>query len=110
MNKKNDFRIVLVSVDTLNEAKQIARILVSEKLAACCTISQNNYSYFAWQDALQERLECLLFIKTKTDKFQALVDRITEIHPDEVPEIIAIPVVDGLDSYLNWMEQVLIEE
>mgnify|MGYP000865446211 CR=1 FL=1 len=110
MNEKNDYRIVFVSVETLNEAKQIARVLVSEKLAACCSIAQNNYSYFAWQGALQERLECQMFIKTKNDKFDALVERIAEIHPDEVPEIIAIPIVDGYEPYLNWMEQVLCED
>lgn len=110
MNEKNDYRVVFVSVNSLNEAKQIARVLVSEKLAACCSISQNVFSYFAWQDALQERIECQMFIKTKKDKLTALSERILEIHPDETPEIIAIPILEGYESYLKWIDSSLGEE
>lgn len=105
--EKTNFILVLVTTETFDLAKQIAKITVTEQLAACCTVVQNCYSIFGWQNTIQERFEALIFIKTTEDKFEALSKRVVELHSDEVPEIIALPIKAGLESYLNWIKQVL---
>ncbi len=109
MEKTSDLRLVIVTTDTYDNAQNIARNIVSEKLAACCTIIQNCISVFGWQNTIQESHEYTLMIKTQLNKLIDLETRILELHSYEVPEIIALPIDYTHASYLNWLRQSLSE-
>ncbi|MCX7735644.1 MAG: divalent-cation tolerance protein CutA [Candidatus Kapabacteria bacterium] len=110
MENANNYCIVFVTIDSLESAQRMSRVIVNEKLAACCTILPNSISIYGWKGTLHERSEQVIMIKTLESKLIALKDRILEIHNDEVPEIISINLNSGLSSYLNWISTSLLEE
>lgn len=83
---------------------RIARALVEEKLAACVNISQVR-SYFLWDGRLSDEREELMIIKTEKSLEDKIKSRIKELHPYELPEIIAVPIVGGDERYLDWIGQ-----
>ncbi|HUX13772.1 MAG TPA: divalent-cation tolerance protein CutA [Spirochaetia bacterium] len=90
-----------------DRAEVIARRIVDERLAACAQVPGEMTSYFWWQGEVNRERERLLFLKTRTDLVPALRELIAEIHPAEVPELLVLPIIDGLPAYLLWMEQEL---
>ena len=80
----------------------MARTLVDERLAACVSLLGEATSIYRWQGAVETAQEVPLLIKTTTTRWPALRDRIAALHPYEVPEILALPVTDGLPAYLAW--------
>ncbi len=104
-NMETKFSIILVSVENFENALQISRVLIHEKLAACCSIVQNATSIFEWNGKFTERNESIIIVKTTTEHIAELFIRIKELHPDSVPEIISIPIEDGLPEYLKWVEE-----
>jgi periplasmic divalent cation tolerance protein len=103
---ETEFIIVYTTIENYFNAHQIAKVLITEKLAGCCSIIQNITSVFEWEGKVEERKENLLVIKTTKDKFESLKKRIKELHTDQVPEIIAVEIQDGLPEYLNWLREV----
>lgn len=103
MEKVTEIRIVFVTTNTLQNARHIAKIIISEGLAACCSIIQNLTSFFSWQNSLTERNEYLLIIKTTESKLNSLEDRIQQLTNDEVPEILSLPVDYSHKGYYNWL-------
>ena len=103
MEKTKNFRLVFVTSDTIENAKNIAKILVNEHLAACCSIISNVISFFEWNNNTQESQEYMLIIKTSVENLDSLQDRILELHNYEVPEIITTPIIEGYLPYLKWM-------
>lgn len=99
------FNIIIVSIEHYENALQISRVLIHEKLAACCSILQNATSIFEWDGKFTERNESIIFIKTTKDHIDELFMRVKELHPDSVPEIISIPIEKGLPEYLKWIEE-----
>lgn len=95
--------VLFVSIEHYENALQISRIVVHEKLCACSSIIQNVSTIFEWNNKIDERNENLIVMKTSKDKVKNLIPRIKELHPDQVPEIIVLPVVDGLPAYLQWV-------
>jgi periplasmic divalent cation tolerance protein len=84
---------------------KISRVLVTEKLAACCNIIPGLRSVFTWKGELCDEAECLLVIKTRAEIYERLEKRIQELHPYEVPEILALTVNRGLSNYLKWVDE-----
>ncbi|MGH8122141.1 MAG: divalent-cation tolerance protein CutA [Rudaea sp.] len=87
--------------DTVGE--RIATALVEERLAACVNRLPGVASTYRWRDKVCRDSEQLLLIKTASARFDALRERIVELHPYELPEVIALDVATGLDRYLAWV-------
>ena len=81
----------------------VATRLVEEKLAACVSIIKNVVSIYSWEGMSQTDNELILMIKTREELFDSVKNRILELHEAQVPEIIAVPITMGLDSYQNWI-------
>ncbi len=99
--------LCLVTIDNIYKATEIANTVVTERLAACVNILPGIRSIYQWKGAICDESEHLLFIKTSSDTYSALETRIRDIHPYEVPEIIAITIEKGLPSYLSWIDECL---
>lgn len=85
-------------------ATRIARALVDERLAACVQVLPGMVSTYRWQGAVQVADEVLLLIKTSRACLQALEARLPALHPYDLPELIVLEAVGGLDRYLHWVE------
>lgn len=102
--KANNYGVVFVNVASENEAKGIAKSLIEAKLAACVSIFPV-HSVYNWQGDLCSEDSYNLLIKTDLDKFDTLESMLRELHSDEVPEIIALPILLGHAPYLQWMSE-----
>lgn len=96
---------VLCTVPDAETGLRIARTIVHEGLAACVNLLPGVTSVYRWQSEVQENPELLLLIKTSQERYEALDARIKELHPYEVPEIIAHKIEAGSKSYLDWIGQ-----
>jgi periplasmic divalent cation tolerance protein len=97
---------VIVAFTTCPDEKvgvQISNALVEEGLAACVNRVPGVVSTYIWGGTVQEDQEHLLLIKTTEAQFDALKTRLSELHPYELPELIAIPVCAGAENYLDWV-------
>ncbi len=97
--------VVLITVPTEEKAREIARTLVEEGLAACVNIVSGLTSIYRWQGQVVEDKELLLIVKTTTFRFPALRERVQSLHPYTVPEIIALPIAEGHKDYLDWLRE-----
>jgi len=95
--------IVWSNVPDAELAKSIAHTLVQRRLAACVNILPAVQSVYQWQGAIEQAAEITLMIKTTQARYAELEAAIVELHPYEVPEIIALPIAAGLPAYLNWI-------
>lgn len=101
--QNQEFIVVLCTCPDIQTATDLARSLAEARLAACVNVLPGLQSFYIWNDALQSDEEALMVIKTTRETFPALRDAILSRHPYEVPELIALPVVDGHDAYLRWL-------
>ncbi|MGF1523928.1 MAG: divalent-cation tolerance protein CutA [Leptolyngbyaceae cyanobacterium] len=97
-----DYGVILVTVNSQETAHAIAEALVHDQLAACVNLFPVQ-SIYTWKGAVQKDSEWQLVIKTRLAQFASLEAKLTEIHPYEVPEIIALPIVQGSSAYLQWL-------
>ena len=97
--------VVLCTCASPEEAGKIARAIVEERLAACVNILPGIRSIYRWRGAIEDSAEVLLVIKSRRDLFERLQHAIRAVHSYEVPEIIALPIVGGLEAYLDWLEK-----
>jgi len=100
-----DAIIVYSTCPDIETARSISRELVQEKLAACVSQVQNVTSVYQWQNKIEQDDEVLLIIKTTNECYAALEKTLTRLHPYELPELIAVPVCQGLPGYLDWIQQ-----
>jgi periplasmic divalent cation tolerance protein len=103
MNNSDSIRLVLVTTPDSNTAELIANTLLEKELAACVNIYPGLRSLYRWEDKIQDDVEFLMMIKTRSELVDHLIPLIQKLHPYQVPEIIALPVVGGAESYLNWI-------
>jgi len=97
------FILVLTTVPEEEIGQQIARVIVEERLAACVTVSSASQSFYRWKGKITNDQEYILFIKTRASVYDKLEARLKELHPYEVPEIIALPIERGSEKYLAWV-------
>jgi periplasmic divalent cation tolerance protein len=98
-------RVVLCTFPSAEKAAEIARILVEERLAACVNLAPPVRSIYAWRGKVEDEQETLAIMKTTAARFEALAKRIAQLHPYEVPEVIALPISDGHAPYLAWLTE-----
>ena len=101
----NDVLLILCNTPDAACADSIARTLVERRLAACVNVLAACQSVYRWQDAVEEATEVPLLIKTSAARYAELEAALRELHPYEVPEIIALPIAAGLPAYLDWVRQ-----
>lgn len=99
----NDFVVVFVTVPSQDVAATLAQSLVTEKLVACVNILPGVRSIYTWEGKLCDEVESLCVLKTRRALYAAVRDRVTSLHPYQVPEIIALPLVEGNAPYLAWL-------
>jgi len=100
---ERDALMVVCSCPDSECAKQLAERIVSERLAACANVVPGVTSIFEWNGALQSESEVVMVIKTTSQKYPQLEATLRQLHPYEVPEIIATPITHGLPDYLDWV-------
>ena len=101
------YMVVLSTASDEEEARQIARELLEERLAACVSIFRGVYSLYHWQGRVEESSESLMIIKTREDRVDEVIATIRRLHSYQTPEIIALPVEKGLKEYLDWIDAAL---
>lgn len=97
------FQIVLTTCPDEACARHIGQALVDESLAACVNILPSVHSIYRWKGQTETASEVLLVIKAPAARFPAIRDKLQSLHPYELPEIIAVPIADGLPDYLAWL-------
>jgi periplasmic divalent cation tolerance protein len=100
-----EFIVVYVTAGSSAEAGRLARALVEQRLAACVSRVGPVQSLYHWEGKVEESEEHLLIVKTKKELFAALEKRIRELHSYSVPEVIALPIIDGSGAYLQWVAE-----
>lgn len=96
-------RVVLVTVPHAEAGRELARRVVEERLAACGNVIPGLVSVYRWQGEVQEDPEALVIFKTTEDALPELEKRVVELHPYEVPELLALPLTHGHPPYLRWV-------
>jgi periplasmic divalent cation tolerance protein len=99
----SDFLQITTTTGNRHDAEQIAAELVSRRLAGCVQVSGPIVSTFRWQGKTETLEEWVCTVKTTAEKFAAVQQAILEIHPYEVPEVIATEIVGGSEKYLAWL-------
>ena len=97
-------RIVLTTVASAEEAAELGRTLVDERLVACATMIPSVQSIYRWKGEIESATETLLMLKTGPDQLAALEARLRELHSYETPEFLVLAVESGSNSYLDWLQ------
>ena len=96
--------VVLSTCASEEEAERLARMFVERRLAACVNIMPNARSVYRWKGEIESATECLLVIKSSRAHFDELRAALEGAHSYELPESLALPVIDGSPAYLDWLE------
>ena len=95
--------VILSTCATQEEAEKLARVLLDARLAACVNVIPRIRSYYRWKGAIESADECLLVVKSSRDLIGSIGAVLEKEHSYEVPELLALPVVEGATNYLNWL-------
>lgn len=101
--ERDDVQLVLVTAPDGEVGARLGRILVEERLAACVNVVPGLRSIYRWEGEIQDDAEVLLMVKTRADRLDSLTRRVQELHPYEVPEILALPIAGGSQAYQAWI-------
>ncbi|MES9943809.1 divalent-cation tolerance protein CutA [Candidatus Thiodiazotropha sp. CDECU1] len=97
--------LILCTVPDRETGLKLAKALLDQGLAACVNLTSPVTSVYRWQGQLEQSDEILLLIKSVEKQYQRVEALLRAQHPYELPEIIAVPVEQGLDDYLDWVER-----
>ena len=96
--------VVLSTCANEEEGEKLARLLVEAKLAACVSVIPRMRSFYWWQGKIESSNECLLVVKSSRALFDSVKDVLASAHSYEVPEVVAMPIVEGSENYMSWLE------
>jgi len=99
--------VVFSTCGSREEAEKLARQLLEARLAACVSVIMQVQSFYWWQGKIEDSQEWLLMIKTSRDLFDKLRSALETAHSYELPEVLAVPIVEGSPNYLAWLEREL---
>jgi periplasmic divalent cation tolerance protein len=102
---KSSYIVVFITTSSYEEARKIASALVDQRKAACVNIVPKVSSLFRWKGKIEDVEESLMVVKTRAELFPDIVSTVKSIHSYEVPEIIALPIVEGNPDYLSWLKE-----
>ena len=100
-----DARIALSTAPSEQVARALVRALVDEQVVACGNIVPGVHSIYRWQGGVEEAEEVLIVFKTSTAAWPRLKQRLVQLHPYEVPELLLLPIVDGHEAYVQWLSE-----
>ena len=103
----NDYIVIFVTTKDKEEAERISQLLLRERLIACANIVGPVTSFFHWVGKTEKAEECLIVMKSRRDLFGQIAELVRRSHSYEVPEILAVPIVEASKVYLDWMSVVL---
>ena len=98
-----DVRVVLMTVPDADTGRSITRALVEDRLAACGNVLEGLTSVFRWNGQVQAEAEALVILKTSSERVAAMMERARGLHPYDVPELLALPVMDAHAPYVRWV-------
>ncbi len=99
--------VIFSTCPSSEEAEKVARGLLEKRLAACVTLIPGARSIYRWEGKIEEAAEYVLLIKSRRSLFAALKEELGAMHSYEVPEILALPVVEGSPAYIDWIDKEL---
>ena len=99
------FSVVLTTLTSVEDARSLVNRLVSDRIVACGTIVDGAISIYEWRGTLEESREVLVVMKTRRENWDALQSAVRELHPYEVPELLELPVEEGMPPYLEWLAE-----
>ena len=97
--------VVMSTCSNREEGERLARLLVEQRLAACVNVLPGVRSFYRWNGAVEAADECLLLVKSSRGLFAELRLALGAAHSYELPEVLAIPVLDGAANYLSWLSE-----
>lgn len=98
--------VVYITAPNEDEAARMAKALVEARLAGCVNIIRNIRSIYSWQGRIEDEPEVLMVVKTQKSLFEELSKKVRELHSYSVPEIIALPIIEGSQDYIRWLNEV----
>jgi periplasmic divalent cation tolerance protein len=101
------YSVVYVTASGVEEAKKIAKILLKEKIVACANIIPVMESIYWWEGNMEEDVESVLLLKTRSELVDKVIDRVGEIHSYQTPCALEIQIKKGSQEYLDWLENAL---
>ncbi|HZS45872.1 MAG TPA: divalent-cation tolerance protein CutA [Blastocatellia bacterium] len=102
--------VVLVTINELEEARKLAEELVQNRLIACANIISGVDTIYRWKDEIQRDREVMIILKTTRELFAKVEEVVKELHSYELPEVIALPIAEGSEEYLQWLRSSLSKE
>lgn len=103
MSDSNALALVITTVESPDDADQLARSLVDQSLAACVQIDGPIISHYRWAGKVERAAEFRLLIKTSQNAWPSLKEKLVRLHPYDEPEIIMLPIADVTDGYRDWV-------
>lgn len=107
MTQSTERFVVLSTAPDAEAAAMLARTLVQERHAACVNVVPGVRSFYRWEGRVHDEAEALLVVKTDRERLAGLIEALAEAHPYDCPEIVALPIADGLPAYLDWISESL---
>jgi periplasmic divalent cation tolerance protein len=105
MHNKFEYIQVSTTVAKRSDAERIAKVLLDKKLLACTQIIGPVTSVYRWKGKIEKSKEWLCLAKSKKSRYKEIEEAIKRIHPYELPEIIAVPIIEGSKEYIGWMQK-----
>ena len=106
MVQENDlYRLIYVTSDTEEESINLSKLILKNNLAACANIIKGSKSFYWWNNEINESLEYIIIFKTNSKNEKQLIKKIIKNHSYENPCVISIPIINGNDAFLRWIDQ-----